>query len=134
LEVNKNVQDDSSLLPFTTAEEEIDLKLGEEILAAWDKPFNNIDPNNITKKDFTDFYSAMVGEIANDGYMYNSIAQNQSTVVLDIDSSREEIMGVTSEEELTNMIKFQNAYNASSRYITTVAEMIDTIIERVGHW
>lgn len=134
LEVNKAVQDNSALLPFTTAEEEIDLKLGEEILAAWDKPFNNIDPNNITKKDFTDFYSAMVGEIANDGYMYHSIAENQSTVALDIDNSREEIMGVTSEEELTNMIKFQNAYNASSRYITTVAEMIDTIIERVGHW
>ncbi len=134
LEVNKEVQDNSSLLPFTTAEEEIDLKLGERILAAWDTPFNNIDPNNITKKDFTDFYSAMIGEIANDGYMFNSIAQNQSIVVLDIDSSRESIMGVTSEEELTNMIKFQNAYNASSRYITTVADMIDTIIEKVGHW
>lgn len=134
LEVNKKVQDDSSLLPFTTAEEEIDLKLGEKILAAWDTPFNNIDPNNITKKDFTDFYSAMVGEIANDGYMYRSIAENQSTVVLDIDGSREAIMGVTSEEELTNMIKFQNAYNSSSRYVTTIAEMLDTIIERVGHW
>ncbi len=134
LEVNKAVQDDSSLLPFTTVEEEIDLKLGEDILAAWDAPFDNLDPNNVTKKDFTDFYSTLVGEIANDGYMFNSIASNQSTVVLDIDSSRESIMGVTSEEELTNLIRFQNAYNASSRYITTVAEMIDTVIQKVGQW
>lgn len=134
IEVNKAVQDDSSLLPFTTAEEEIDLKLGEEILKAWDTPFDNLDPNNITKKDFTDFYSTMVGEIANDGYMFNSIASNQSTVVLDIDNNRETIMGVTSEEELTNLIKFQNAYNASSRYITTIGEMIDTIIQKVGKW
>ncbi len=134
LEVNKAVQDNSALLPFTTAEEEIDLELGEAILKAWDTPFNNLDPNNITKKDFTDFYSALVGEIANDGYMYNSIASSQSLVVLDIDGSRESFMGVTSEEELTNIIKFQNAYNASSRYITTVADMLDTIIQRVGRW
>jgi len=134
LEVNKVIQDNYAYLPFTTKEEEIDLKLGEEILAAWDKPFKNLDPNNITKKDFTDYYSAMIGEIANDGYMHKSISENQSTVVLDIDSSRESAMGVTSEEELSNMIKFQNAYNASSRYVTTIADMIDTIIQKVGHW
>ncbi len=134
LEVNKAVQDDSSLLPFTTAEEEIDLELGERILAKWDEPFSNLDPNNITQKDFTDYYSALVGEIANDGYMFNSIATNQSTVVLNIDSSRETIMGVTSEEELTNLIKFQNAYNASSRYINVITEMLDTVIQKVGKW
>ena len=128
------VQDESSYLPFTTIEEEIDLKLGEKILAAWDTPFSNLDPNNITKKDFTDYYTTMVGDIANDGYMFNSIASNQGVVVLDVDDKRSSLMGVTSEEELTNMIKFQNAYNASSRYITTVADMIDTIINRVGQW
>ena len=134
LEVNKVVQDESSYLPFTTIEEEIDLKLGEKILAAWDTPFSNLDPNNITKKDFTDYYTTMVGDIANDGYMFNSIASNQGVVVLDVEDKRSSLMGVTSEEELTNMIKFQNAYNASSRYITTVADMIDTIINRVGQW
>lgn len=134
IEVNKAVQDKSALLPFTTVEEEIDLQLGEAILKAWDSPFNNLDPNNITKKDFTDYYSAMIGLVANDGYMFNSIAENQGNVVLDVDNMRESIMGVTSEEELSNMIKFQNAYNASSRYITTIADMIDTLINRVGNW
>ena len=64
--------------------------------------------------------------------MFNSIEENQATVVLDIDGSRESIMGVTSEEELTNMIKFQNAYNASSRYINVISEMLEHIINTLG--
>ena len=36
------------------------------------------------------------------------------------------------EEELTNMIRFQSAYNASSRYVTTVADMLEYLIEKLG--
>jgi flagellar hook-associated protein 1 FlgK len=39
---------------------------------------------------------------------------------------------VSSDEELANMIKFQHAYNASSRYINTVSEMIEYLIEKLG--
>ncbi len=41
-------------------------------------------------------------------------------------------MGVSSSEELTNMIKFQNAYNAASRYINAINEMLGHIIEKLG--
>ena len=44
----------------------------------------------------------------------------------------QQVIGVSSDEELTNMIKFQNAYNASSRFINVVDEMIETIINRLG--
>ena len=76
----------------------------------------------------------MVGIIGNDGYMYNAVAESQSSLISSIDEKRESKQGVTSEEELTNLIKFQNAYNASSRYITTIADMIDTLINKVGNW
>lgn len=41
-------------------------------------------------------------------------------------------MGVSDDEELDNMIKFQNAYNASSRYINVIDEMIEHIINTLG--
>ena len=34
-------------------------------------------------------------------------------------------MGVSSEDELSGMIRFQNAYNAASRYITVIDEMLE---------
>ena len=46
--------------------------------------------------------------------------------------AREQVVGVSSEEELTSMIKFQNAYNASSRYINVVDEMLEHILTTLG--
>ncbi|MCH5254164.1 MAG: hypothetical protein J1F41_04505, partial [Lachnospiraceae bacterium] len=39
---------------------------------------------------------------------------------------------VSSDEELTNMIMYQNAYNASSRYINVISEMIEHIVTTLG--
>ena len=134
LKINQLVLDDYSLLPLKTIEEDVDLQLGQRILTEWDNAIGCIDPNNTTKKDINDYYSAMVGIIGNDGYMYNAIAESQASLISSVDEKRESKQGVTSEEELTNLIKFQNAYNASSRYITTISDMIDTLINRVGNW
>ena len=82
----------------------------------------------MTKHTFKDFYTALVGDIATRGNTYKVIAENQETMVNTIENSRVAITGVASEEELTNMIKFQHAYNASSKYINTVSQMLDTII------
>lgn len=134
LEINPIVLDDYSYIPLTTIYENVDMQKAEELLKAWDSASVCLDPNNTTLKDINDYYSAMVGVIGNDGYMYKAIAESQSEVVSSLDEKRESKQGVTSEEELTNLIKFQNAYNASSRYINAVTEMIDTLINKVGNW
>ena len=41
-------------------------------------------------------------------------------------------MGVSGDEELTNMIKYQSAYNASSRYINVISEMLEHIINTLA--
>lgn len=132
LEINQQVLEKTSSLPFWNSEGEANYPLAESIIKAWDEPIINLDPNNLTKKDVTDYYQSMMDVLANDGYIFNAVASNQQLVVSDIDNSRQSIMGVSSEEELTNLIKYQNAYNANSRYINVVAEMIDTLVNRVG--
>ena len=51
-----------------------------------------------------------------------------AAAVSSIDNQRNQIIGVSSDEELTNMIKFQSAYNAASRYITVISEMTELIV------
>ncbi|MDE7251157.1 MAG: flagellar hook-associated protein FlgK, partial [Lachnospiraceae bacterium] len=46
--------------------------------------------------------------------------------------AREQVHGVSSDEELSNMIMFQNAYNASSRYINVISELLEHIINTMG--
>ena len=58
--------------------------------------------------------------------------ESQTVTVDSLFNAREQVVGVSSDEELTNMIMFQNAYNASSRYINVVSEMLEHILTTLG--
>jgi flagellar hook-associated protein 1 FlgK len=45
---------------------------------------------------------------------------------------QESFSGVNIDEETTNLIKFQHAYQAAARVITTVDDMLDRVINRMG--
>jgi flagellar hook-associated protein 1 FlgK len=60
------------------------------------------------------------------------MAEAQQQSVTEWDNQRQTVVGVSSDEELSNMIRFQHAYNASSRYINTVSEMIEYLINKLG--
>jgi flagellar hook-associated protein 1 FlgK len=110
------------------------MQLAQDILDAWDTASINLNPDNMTPKDFNDYYSSMVSIIANDGYVYQAISENQNSAVASLDDARVSFSGVSSNDELSNLIMFQNAYNANSRYINVVADMLDTLINKVGNW
>ena len=64
--------------------------------------------------------------------VFRSIYENQVSTVEATQSAREQVIGVSTDEELSNMIKFQNAYNASSRYINVISEMLEHILSTLG--
>ncbi len=57
---------------------------------------------------------------------------SQYQLTLQLQNQKETISGVSMDEELTFMMKYQHAYNASARTINVIDEMIDTIINRMG--
>ena len=91
-----------------------------------------INPNMNTKLGYISFYDGVVGQVANVGSVYKSILSSQEATVDSLSDSRQQVLGVSSEEELQNIIKFQNAYNANSRYINVISEMLDHIIQQLG--
>ena len=94
--------------------------------AAW-----TLNPNVNSKHGYISFYDSVVGSLANVGSVYNSIVSSQEVTVSSLENSRQQVVGVSSEEELQNIIKFQNAYNASSRYINVINEMLEHIITQL---
>jgi flagellar hook-associated protein 1 FlgK len=60
------------------------------------------------------------------------MSDNEDVLTHQLDSQRLEVMGVSSEEELSNMIKYQQAYNASSRYVNVIDSMLQTLIMQMG--
>ena len=132
LEVNDALVKNPSLLPLTTVSGEEYQEIANQLLELWNKNFSTLDPNTLVMNNYNNYYSSMVGDFANKGYTYSSVANKQAGLVNEVNNQRQEVVGVSSDDELTNLIKYQHAYNASSRYITVVSEMIEHIIEKLG--
>lgn len=48
------------------------------------------------------------------------------------EDKRQQIAGVSTDEELVSLLQYQHAFNAASRYINTIDEMLQHIIERLS--
>jgi flagellar hook-associated protein 1 FlgK len=130
VEVNPKILQNYSLIPLSsnTGSGDFDVKTAEKLLSEWQKPFSTLSPNTLTENNFSDYYTSFMSEIANRGEQLNTISTNQASMVESIDSQRMEVTGVSSDEELTNLIKYQHAYNASARYVNVVSEMLEHIV------
>ncbi len=132
IKLNDKLIDNPSLLPFSTPDGGEAQDKVKKLLDLWDEPFTRITPDSLVPETFSSYYAAMIDDFADRAYTYNAIADSSSKAVFEYENARQQQLGVSSEEELTNLIKFQQAYNASSRYITVVSDMLEHIIERLG--
>ncbi len=66
------------------------------------------------------------------GRRAKTMLKNQNALINQINNQRQSVMGVNIDEEMMDIIKFQQAFNAIARYITTVDEMLDRIINGMG--
>ena len=57
---------------------------------------------------------------------------NQEILVNQTNMLRTSTSGVSIDEEMANMVKFQHSYNAAARLITAMDEMIDMLVNRMG--
>jgi flagellar hook-associated protein 1 FlgK len=61
----------------------------------------------------------------------NSIA-NHEAALMATESHRQSVTGVSLDEEMANLIKYQHSYSAAARMISTTDQMLDTIINRMA--
>jgi flagellar hook-associated protein 1 FlgK len=79
-----------------------------------------------------DFIKSLVSNLGVDAAEANRVSQNQGILVKDYSTARDSIMGVSLDEEMANMIKFQTAYNANARMVNIFDEMLDLVVNRLG--
>jgi flagellar hook-associated protein 1 len=78
------------------------------------------------------YYSGIIGKLGVNSQAAAKDAANSTTLRDSVEYNRQSISAVSLDEEMTNMIKFQHAYNAAARNITVVDEMLDKIINGMG--
>lgn len=132
LMINDALVKNPSLMAMSTEDGGEYQAVVERLLGLWDDKFTKLSPNTLVDETYESYYAAMIDDFSDKAYTYDSIAQSADQALKEHSDNRQQQLGVSSEEELVNLIKFQQAYNASSRYITVVSEMIEHIIERLG--
>ena len=131
-QINAKFIQDPTIFTFRTAEGQEDLETIRRLKAAFTSEDYTLNPHVSTKNSIISYYNSLVSQVANSGDVYDSVLAAQEKTVTAIQSGREQIIGVSSDEELEFMIMFQNAYNASSRYINVVSEMLEHLVSTLG--
>ena len=81
---------------------------------------------------FEGFVTSIRFDIGNTLSFAKKTADNYNILTIAAENQRTSIAGVSLDEEMTNMIKYQHAYSGSSRVITAMDEMLDKLINGTG--
>ncbi len=132
LVVNPALVKEPTKLGFIKMDAKEDYEIAQNLQLVFETAEYRLNPNVATKTNLIDYYSNLVSQVANTGSVFYSIYSNEQATVDSTEYARQQIVGVSDDEELNNMIKFQNAYNASSRYINVIDEMLEHILNTLG--
>ncbi|KIL46586.1 flagellar hook-associated protein FlgK [Jeotgalibacillus alimentarius] len=95
-------------------------------------PGSDTDYSLIGNASMNSFYEGVIGKLGVQGLQANRLAGNSEILQQSVNEKRMSVSSVSLDEEMTNMIQFQHAYNAAARNITMVDEMLDKIINGMG--
>jgi len=83
-------------------------------------------------KSLYDYYNETMTELGTASSVTDNNVTKMTAVVTQVDNARQQVSGVNWNEELTNMIKYQQGYSACARVLTTMDEMLDKLINSTG--
>lgn len=137
LQINPDILADYSLLPIKANSAGGDSgayaqEIYKDILTAWKTDFAVLDPNTKTSYTYDEYYNEMIGSFGSKGKVWQTVVDNQEKLTEQVEDKRQQVSGVSTDEELTSLLTYQHAYNAASRYINVVNQMLEHLIERLG--
>lgn len=131
--IDPDLKQSPSLLGFIKDDGKIDQETADALKDLFMKDDElTLNPNVKATTNFINYYNNLIIQVGNTGDVLRGISETQQMEVDNIAAAREQILGVSSDDELSNMIMFQNAYNASSRYINVISELLEHIINTLG--
>lgn len=82
--------------------------------------------------NFEDFLKSAVVEVGIESSHCQKIAESHKVISQNLDNRKQSISGVSIDEEMVKMVRYQHSYAAASRVITAIDEALDVLINRTG--
>ena len=77
-------------------------------------------------------YRSFIAKVGTDMREAKRLESNAEVLERAVDDRRQSVSGVAMDEEMSNLVRFQRAYQASARAMSTMDEMLDVLINRTG--
>jgi flagellar hook-associated protein 1 FlgK len=81
---------------------------------------------------FSRFYTNTVALLGQSLSTTNDHVTNQTTIDTIVRNQRDSVSGVSMDEEMTDLIRYQRAFQASSRVVSIIDELLDTVVNKLG--
>jgi len=81
---------------------------------------------------FSQSYSNAVSDLGQALSTTNELVTNQNSVQTLVQNQRDSVSGVSLDEEMANIVKYQRAYQASSQVFSVINGLLDTVINHLG--
>lgn len=123
--VHSAISDDVSLIAASTGE--VGNNTNALRLAALQDDTSAID--NTTFADYLHQIASSLGEETSNAYKSE---ESFSAIETSLENRRDEVSGVSTDEELVNLVRFQQAYQASAKYISIVDGLVERLLSSFG--
>ena len=80
----------------------------------------------------SNFYDSMISDLGVASSQVSNAVTNQGALVTSLNNSRQAVSGVSLDEEMTNMVQEQSAFEAAAKLVNVIAGMMQTVINMVG--
>ncbi len=87
---------------------------------------------NNGKATMGEYYNSIISKVGVETSKAMQFREDYALLVEQIENSRQSVQGVSLDEEMAQMIKYQHAFDAAARVITTMDEALDMVINNMG--
>lgn len=85
-------------------------------------------PAPLAANSFGDYYEGIVAQMGSDVQQSTRMVEGQSVLVSQLNNSREALSGVSLDEEMIDLLKFQKGYSSAARLVTMLDSMLDSVL------
>lgn len=129
---NLRLSDKVKESPFNIAASSEEIKLNEGSTHTGNNMIARELYETLNRNGYYDRLNSIVADLAIETDTVRNIKTTKNTLLISVDTQRQSLSSVSLDEETTNLIMFQQTYNACARVVTALSEMIDTLINRMG--
>lgn len=89
------------------------------------------DAKSIGNFTYEEFFKSVISDLGVSSQEAKKFADNQKVLIDNLEKRRQSEIGVSLDEEMANMIKYQHGYDAAAKYMSSIDQMMDTVINKL---